>query len=143
MFTSLKLKSVSSGPHREAWEAAAPPSFRSGTPLVSGKTRRRWGGQNRTIYIISPLFDAYLHPTPSNSKTFYPTVNGSSITTLDVFIVGNERPAVFLTTPPPRHFPQTSTYTYRCHIIDINTPRLSSSWGKKKRRSPCTGFEVD
>ena len=24
----------------------------------------------------------------------------------------------------PRHFPQTSTYTYRCHVFDSNTPRL-------------------
>ena len=39
--------------------------------------------------------------------------------------------SAFLTTPPPRHFSQTSTYIDRCYVFDFNTTRVSS-FGKKE-----------
>ena len=52
-------------------------------------------------------------------------------------------PAVFLPTITPRHFPQTSTSTYKCHVFFFNVTRLSSFWGKprlkkKKNRKTIT-----
>ena len=41
--------------------------------------------------------------------------------------------AVFPPNPPPRNFPQTYTYTYRCHVVYFDAPRLQSFC--KKRRS--------
>ena len=46
---------------------------------------------------------------------------------------------MFITNPPPRHFPQTSTSTYRCHLIDLNTARLPSWAGMERSGTEAPG----
>ena len=67
----------------------------------------------------------HLHPPPSVPSRYVP--NAGHFGNLHLWLSGAVEPLKLrLCCSQQRHFPQTSASTHRCHLIALNTPRLST-----------------